>query len=323
MLNAYANHGRWVCDCPRCNSAELVKPFGGPVRMAVFQCSECGHSDGIAWPEKIIPIEIALTRRRFLGWRNWRPGQTVRQLLEEEPRLHHSWTAPATWVAGAVLTAGQLNTHLRDNMLETYPAKVTTQADIAYATGANSLTRLPKGTAYQALRMNSAATALEWTSAYPRVLKVDTADVTWNNDATEKQLHTYTVAGGTLGSNNVIEVTYIIGIASTATPVFTLRVKYGSSMVLTPLNLANGSGTINGFLRVILKGDGSANAQRMQGEGVMSGSASGGTTMGATITGTEASGGDLALVFTGQMGAAGINSYIYFRGAIIRFYPNQ
>ena len=28
-----------------------------------------------------------------------------------------AWTAPRTWVAGAVLTASQLNTHLRDNLL--------------------------------------------------------------------------------------------------------------------------------------------------------------------------------------------------------------
>lgn len=36
-----------------------------------------------------------------------------------------SWTAPMTWVSNQVLTAPQLNLHLRDNLLETMPAKAT------------------------------------------------------------------------------------------------------------------------------------------------------------------------------------------------------
>lgn len=34
-----------------------------------------------------------------------------------------SWTAPVTWLDGSVLTAAQLNTYLRDNLLETAAAK--------------------------------------------------------------------------------------------------------------------------------------------------------------------------------------------------------
>lgn len=36
-----------------------------------------------------------------------------------------TWTAPITWVDGAVLTSAQLNTNLRDNFLEQIPAKST------------------------------------------------------------------------------------------------------------------------------------------------------------------------------------------------------
>ena len=39
---------------------------------------------------------------------------------------------------------------------------VTAQGDILYASAANTITRLGKGTAYQSLRMNSGATAPEW-----------------------------------------------------------------------------------------------------------------------------------------------------------------
>ena len=36
-----------------------------------------------------------------------------------------AWTAPVTWIDGSVLTSAQLNTFLRDNLLETAPAKAS------------------------------------------------------------------------------------------------------------------------------------------------------------------------------------------------------
>jgi hypothetical protein len=112
------------------------------------------------------------------------------------------WTAPKTWTIGEVLTAANMNAQLRDNLLETMVAKVTTAGDIVYATAANALARLgigatgaimyvtggapawlaagaqgallrmgastpnwlAKGTALQLLRVNSGATDIEWAS---------------------------------------------------------------------------------------------------------------------------------------------------------------
>lgn len=48
-----------------------------------------------------------------------------------------AWTSPMTWVAGSVLTAAQLNTHLRDNIMETMPAKAT-QASQYFVTSAQN-----------------------------------------------------------------------------------------------------------------------------------------------------------------------------------------
>ena len=56
-----------------------------------------------------------------------------------------AWTAPRTWAAGEVVTAALLNTHVRDDLLETAPAKVTTKGDLVAATGANALARLGVG----------------------------------------------------------------------------------------------------------------------------------------------------------------------------------
>lgn len=74
-----------------------------------------------------------------------------------------AWTAPRTWVVGEVFTAALANTHIRDNMLETAAAKVTTAGDIVQATAANALARLGmSGHGGKFLRANAGATALEY-----------------------------------------------------------------------------------------------------------------------------------------------------------------
>jgi hypothetical protein len=50
-----------------------------------------------------------------------------------------AWSSPMTAVANAALTAAQWNTHVRDNLLETAPAKATSAGQIFVATGANSI----------------------------------------------------------------------------------------------------------------------------------------------------------------------------------------
>lgn len=50
-----------------------------------------------------------------------------------------AWTAPATFVDGNVLAASDMNTYVRDNMLETMPALATGQLRWFVANGANRL----------------------------------------------------------------------------------------------------------------------------------------------------------------------------------------
>jgi len=79
-----------------------------------------------------------------------------------------AWTAPRTWTTGELVTAAFLNTHVRDNLLETAPAKVTTAGDLVYATAANTLTRLAIG---------SATTVLHGGASAPIWLPIATADI--------------------------------------------------------------------------------------------------------------------------------------------------
>lgn len=56
-----------------------------------------------------------------------------------------AWTSPITFVSGTTLTATQMNTYLRDNMLELAPAKATTPGGYFVGTGVNSIAeRVPE-----------------------------------------------------------------------------------------------------------------------------------------------------------------------------------
>lgn len=50
-----------------------------------------------------------------------------------------TWSAPMTAVAGATFSAAQFNQYVRDNLLETGPAKITAAGQILVGTAANTL----------------------------------------------------------------------------------------------------------------------------------------------------------------------------------------
>jgi len=78
---ARINHGRWLVDCPGCNSA-LVVDLSEPV----FMCVECGNAgnDGkwlkVTVPTDLAAIETELLKRPMNG-RN--PAEAVNQNLEQ------------------------------------------------------------------------------------------------------------------------------------------------------------------------------------------------------------------------------------------------
>ena len=90
-IAARINHGRWLVDCPGCNSALVVD-----LSEEVFMCVECGNSDnGGKWFAVTIPtdraaIEAELLKRPMNGRnpaeavnRNWESGETVATLKQE------------------------------------------------------------------------------------------------------------------------------------------------------------------------------------------------------------------------------------------------
>jgi len=76
-----------------------------------------------------------------------------------------AWTTPRTWTTGELVTAALLNTHIRDNLNETMPAKITTAGDLVYGTSANAIARRAIGTNGYALRADTADSAPKYRGA--------------------------------------------------------------------------------------------------------------------------------------------------------------
>lgn len=81
-----------------------------------------------------------------------------------------AWTAPKTFVANAILTAAELNVHLRDNLSETAPAKATTSGSMFVGNGANRIVeRIPNGATVAPLEATASTTFTDLTTPGPAV----------------------------------------------------------------------------------------------------------------------------------------------------------
>lgn len=101
---AYANHGRWIAECPRpfCGNAISLKP-----RQTRMRCNPdhggCAMVAPVEWPAKVDEITQALKRRPVPSTRNWFPAghpmavkmnlpmdQTPAELVEEQRRYEEA-----------------------------------------------------------------------------------------------------------------------------------------------------------------------------------------------------------------------------------------
>ena len=70
-----------------------------------------------------------------------------------------AWTAPRTYVSTEIITASILNTDLRDNLLETAPAKATTASRVIVASGNNAVAERAVQNAREATSETTTATS--------------------------------------------------------------------------------------------------------------------------------------------------------------------
>lgn len=118
-----------------------------------------------------------------------------------------SFSYPFTAVTGAVFSAAQWNTSGRDNIAALWVG--TTAGDMEYYVSSIAKSRLAKGTASQVLRMNSGATAPEWSSILTGA--VHTKGTAFTNTITNTTSTSYTTIGaGALRVDLVLTATCTI-----------------------------------------------------------------------------------------------------------------
>lgn len=85
-----------------------------------------------------------------------------------------AWTAPMTAVDGSAFTAAQFNSHVRDNLLETMPAKALTVGDYFTTAGTNSVTtRRPYTANVATSETTTSTTYTDLTTVGPTLTSVD------------------------------------------------------------------------------------------------------------------------------------------------------
>src|ERR1700755_2312031 len=81
-----------------------------------------------------------------------------------------AWSAPLTAVANTAFTAAQFNASVRDDLLETAPAKATANGQMFVATAANSIAaRLPQASFVTVSESTASTTYAALTTAGPAV----------------------------------------------------------------------------------------------------------------------------------------------------------
>lgn len=138
------------------------------------------------------------------------------------------WTPPLTAVAGAVLTAAEWNTSVRDNLNETFPAKATRDGTLAVGTGVNSIEeRFPDSDSVQTQQTTTSTSPTDLTTAGPAVTSttgaraiVSLRTLAQNNTAGQTSLASYEISGATSTSASIVRaVSHESGTANEGTRV--------------------------------------------------------------------------------------------------------
>lgn len=120
-----------------------------------------------------------------------------------------AWTTPVTAVSGALLTAAQWNASVRDNLLETAPAKATTSGRIFVSTGANAIAQREIRTSIVAAGETTASTSFtNLATAGPTITSITTgplALISVNSQANNtldgpSSRHSFDISGATTSS---------------------------------------------------------------------------------------------------------------------------
>lgn len=162
-----------------------------------------------------------------------------------------AWTTPMTFVSGNVLTAAQLNTHLRDNLIETSVGKATAAAQVAISQGNNRIAmRTPTITRIDTSEATDSTSYADLASAGPSVTVTHGSKVLVgmvcrmvNSVANSTQFASYAMTGdnerdpqdvsalssdGKTVSSSIRHCTYDLPAVTPGTTTFTMKYGTGS-----------------------------------------------------------------------------------------------
>lgn len=131
-----------------------------------------------------------------------------------------AWTAPRTWVAAEILTADMLNEQLRDNLLETMPAKAKTPGAFFVTTEENVITeRISHAARIDASETTASTSFTDLATVGPSVtvetgtkaLIVISAEIL-NDNANAQSVMSWTMSGASnrLPGASAVELTALI-----------------------------------------------------------------------------------------------------------------
>lgn len=80
---AEANWGQWKARCPRLWCTNAMPIDRGQEQFACLGPDSCGWTGEVAWPPDPDAIETLLLMRPVPRTRNWLPGESLEDLLQE------------------------------------------------------------------------------------------------------------------------------------------------------------------------------------------------------------------------------------------------
>lgn len=168
-----------------------------------------------------------------------------------------AWTAPITWSAGEALKAAQLNTYLRDNLLESAPAKATTPGGYMVATGANAIAERVPDTAYVATSETTTSTTYTALATAGPALTATTGTRALvliscrleNNTASAQAFMSFAVSGATTQASPDTGSITLDGVSATQNSVLTnwrwVSLNSGSNTFTAQYRVSAGTGTFS------------------------------------------------------------------------------
>jgi hypothetical protein len=123
-----------------------------------------------------------------------------------------AWTAPMTAVAGSVWTAAQFNTHVRDNLMETCPAKASTSGSYFVTTAPNQITER------QVVQAVNNSTDTTSSTSFVDLDNTPGPSLTVTTGSTALVVIGARIGGNTVGATNATKMTWQVDGATTIAP---------------------------------------------------------------------------------------------------------